>query len=174
MKDTHTITSAFGKFLALIVISTVVIFGLMYLYTDPFNHIEFSETGTSVGIYTGATIAIFMVVFALGMYRNRLVNIGIFIGSTLILVGAFVFVQTQDDSHHRSWINAMSPRHAMAFDSNDHASGHIVPAAARVQGHSGLPRGEANDLEAFKDGLDANGLVKAAFSTPLAIPLLPI
>ncbi len=63
-------SNPYPKFVAMIATSTVVMFGLMYLNTYALDHVFFSETRTYMAIYMGATMAINMLAFMLGMYKN--------------------------------------------------------------------------------------------------------
>jgi len=62
---------SYTRFGAMIVTSTVVMFGLMYLNTLQLDHVFFSETRTYMAIVMGATMAGIMLGFMMGMYKNR-------------------------------------------------------------------------------------------------------
>jgi hypothetical protein len=70
----------YARFGAMIVTSTVVMFGLMYLNTYELSHVYFSETRAYMALYMGATMAVIM----LGIYGNRAVNAAIFATSVLV------------------------------------------------------------------------------------------
>ncbi len=65
------------KFAAMIVTSTIVMFGLMYLNTYSAEHIFFSETRFYMAFVMGATMAVIMLLFMLNMYKNWKVNAAI-------------------------------------------------------------------------------------------------
>jgi len=75
---------SYWRFFAMIITSTVVMFGLMYLNTYAIDHVFFSETRSYMALYMGAVMAVIMLAFMLGMYSNRGVNIAIFAGSALV------------------------------------------------------------------------------------------
>ena len=62
---------SYTRFIAMIVTSTVVMFGLMYLNTYALGHIQFSETRTYMALYMGAVMAVIMLLFMWGMYKKR-------------------------------------------------------------------------------------------------------
>ncbi len=64
----------------MIVTSTVVMFVLMYLNTYSLDHIYWSETRAYMALVMGATMALIMLGFMLGMYTSRTMNLGIPIG----------------------------------------------------------------------------------------------
>ncbi len=61
----------YAKLAAMIATSTVVMFGLMYLNTSALDHVFFSETRAYMALVMGATMAIIMLAFMLGMYTKR-------------------------------------------------------------------------------------------------------
>ena len=62
----------------MILVSTTVMFGVMYLNTYELSHVEFSETRLYMSLLMGATMTAIMLAFMLGMHRNRKVNAAIF------------------------------------------------------------------------------------------------
>mgnify|MGYP003651933992 CR=1 FL=1 len=66
----------YTRFIVMILTSTLVMFGLMYLNTYAIDHVYFSETRTWMAIYMGAAMAIIMLLFMLGMYDDKRKNIG--------------------------------------------------------------------------------------------------
>ena len=51
---------SYTRFLLMIVVSTIVMFGLMYLNTYAWDHLFFSETRSFAALYMGASMAIIM------------------------------------------------------------------------------------------------------------------
>lgn len=70
----------YSKFAAMIVTSTIVMFGLTYLNTYAVNHVFFSETRAYMALLMGATMSAIMLAFMLGMYPNKSANAAIFVG----------------------------------------------------------------------------------------------
>src|SRR3546814_8949704 len=60
----------YGRFVAMIATSTVVMFGLMYLNTYALSHVQFSQTRTWMALVMGAVMAVIMLSFMWGMYKN--------------------------------------------------------------------------------------------------------
>ena len=75
---------SYTRFLAMIATSTLVMFGLMYLNSWEFSHVRFSETRTYMALYMGAVMAVIMLAFMWGMYRNRAANIAIIVASAIL------------------------------------------------------------------------------------------
>ncbi len=83
------------RFAAMILTSTLVMFGLMYLNTYQADHAFFSETRSYMALIMGATMAIVMLSFMLHMYSNVTVNIIIYLVSIVIFAGSLWLVRSQ-------------------------------------------------------------------------------
>lgn len=107
--------TSYLRFAAMILTSTVVMFGLMYLNTFAASHIWFSQTRMWMAIYMGAAMAAVMLSFMLGMYKNSKLNIAIFAGAALVFSGSLYLVRSQDTVSDESWMKAMIPHHSIAI-----------------------------------------------------------
>jgi len=103
------------RFGAMILTSTVVMFGFMYLNTYRLDHVFFSETRFYMALMMGATMAVVMLSFMLHMHTNRRVNIGIFTGSVLVFCLALWLVRSQATVEDVSYMKAMIPHHSIAI-----------------------------------------------------------
>ncbi len=111
----------YTKFGAMIATSTIVMLGLMYLNTYQLDHVFFSQTRAWMALVMGATMAIIMLLFMLGMYTNRRANIGIFAGSIAVFVLALWLVRSQATVEDVSWMKAMIPHHSIAILTSERA-----------------------------------------------------
>ncbi|OJY88076.1 MAG: DUF305 domain-containing protein [Lysobacterales bacterium 63-13] len=107
--------SKYLKFGSMIATSTVVMFGLMYLNTYAFDHIFFSETRAYMALVMGATMAVVMLLFMLGMYDNKKLNVGILLGSVIVFAGSLWLVRSQETVDDVSYMRAMIPHHSIAI-----------------------------------------------------------
>jgi len=103
------------RFIAMILTSTLVMYGLMYLNTWDINHIWFSQTRMWMAMYMGAVMAIIMLAFMLGMYTNRKANIAILAGSMIAFTASLYLVRSQDTVGDAAWMKAMIPHHSIAI-----------------------------------------------------------
>ena len=113
---------SYFRFLAMIATSTIVMFGLMYLNTYAIDHVLFSETRAYAALYMGATMAIIMLAFMLGMYTNRRANIAIVIGAMIVFAGALFLVRSQTTVGDVSYMRAMIPHHSIAIMTSERAN----------------------------------------------------
>src|SRR5690606_33602849 len=106
---------SYWRFAAMIATSTVVMFILMYLNTYAFEHVFWSQTRFWMAFVMGACMAVIMLSFMLGMYKNKSVNIAIFVGSAAVFILALWLVRSQATVSGVSYMKAMIPHHSIAI-----------------------------------------------------------
>ncbi|HUD92900.1 DUF305 domain-containing protein [Sphingobium sp.] len=121
---------SYGRFAAMIVTSTVIMFGLMYLNTYALGHVEYSQTRTWMAVVMGATMALIMIGFMWGMYSNRRANIGIVMAAVVAFAGALWLVRSQETVDDVSYLKAMIPHHSIAIMTSERA--HIKDPQVRL------------------------------------------
>lgn len=107
--------SKYLRFGAMIATSTLVMFGLMYLNTYALDHVFFSQTRAWMALVMGATMAVVMLLFMLGMYENKKINTGILIGSVALFAASLWLVRSQETVDDVSYMKAMIPHHSIAI-----------------------------------------------------------
>jgi len=112
---------SYQRFAGMIATSTVVMYGLMYLNTYAWDHVWWSETRFYMALLMGATMAVIMLTFMLGMYKNKKTNVGIFFTSLLVFAGALYLVRSQQTVQDVSWMKAMIPHHSIAILTSERA-----------------------------------------------------
>ena len=105
---------SYWRFAAMIATSTVVMFGLMYLNTYSLDHVLWSETRAWMAVLMGATMAIIMLGYMLGMYRNRKLNIAIFAASAVVFAACLWLIRSQATVSGLDYMKAMVPHHSIA------------------------------------------------------------
>ena len=113
---------SYWRFAAMIVISTLVMFGLMYLNTYLWTHLFFSETRAYMAILMGATMAIVMLAFMLSMYAHKGINFAIFIGAAIVFGVSLWLVRSQVTVGDTSFMRAMIPHHSIAIMTSSRAN----------------------------------------------------
>jgi uncharacterized protein (DUF305 family) len=112
---------SYTRFGAMIVTSTVAMFGLMYLNTYAADHIEFSQTRVWMALIMGAAMAIIMIGFMFAMYPNRHANIAIVIGSAAVFGLSLWLVRSQATVYDEDYMKAMIPHHSIAIMTSERA-----------------------------------------------------
>ncbi|MBU8538470.1 DUF305 domain-containing protein [Falsiroseomonas tokyonensis] len=104
----------YARFGAMILASTLVMFGLMYLNTWSVDHLAFSQTRAWMALLMGATMTFVMMLFMFGMYPNRRANFAILGGSVLVFAASLWLVRSQATVGQVAWMQAMIPHHSIA------------------------------------------------------------
>lgn len=110
------------KFGLMILTSTVIMFGLMYLNTYELDHVFFSETRAYMAILMGAVMAFIMLAFMSKIYANKKLNNAIYIGSVIIFGMTLWLVRSQTTIEDVSWMKAMIPHHSIAILTSERAN----------------------------------------------------
>lgn len=107
--------SSYLKFLVMVLTSTLVMFGLMYLNTYELSHVFWSETRLYMAFIMGAVMTIIMLLFMWNMYENFSLNLRILIVSIIVFAGALFLVRSQSTIDDVAWMKAMIPHHSIAI-----------------------------------------------------------
>lgn len=105
----------YGRFLAMIATSTVVMFALMYLNTYLLSHVFWSETRAYMALMMGGAMAVIMLAFMLSMYSSRRINAAIFVGAFVVFGISLWLVRSQVTIGDRAFMRAMIPHHSIAI-----------------------------------------------------------
>lgn len=112
---------AYSRFFLMIIVSTALMFGLMYLNTYLISHVFWSETRAYMAIVMGSAMAFVMLAFMLNMYKNRSLNVAVFAGSIIVFVAALWVVRSQVTVQDRAYMRAMIPHHSIAIMTSSRA-----------------------------------------------------
>jgi uncharacterized protein (DUF305 family) len=105
----------YTRFLAMIAVSTALMFVLMYLNTWALDHVFWSQTRMWAALYMGATMAVVMLLFMWSMYRNRTANLAILGISALVFVASLALLRSQRTVDDVAYMRAMIPHHSIAI-----------------------------------------------------------
>ncbi len=111
----------YGRFLAMVATSTVVMFAVSYLNTHSGDHVFFSETRSYMALLMGATMLVVMLAFMLKMYTDRAKNLMLVAGAALVFVAALWLVRSQRTVDDVSYMRAMIPHHSIAILTSERA-----------------------------------------------------
>lgn len=111
-KDGH---QSYWRFGAMIVTAMVAMYALTYINTFQLSHVEWSETRVYMTLLMGATMAVIMLGFMLGMYKNWKINAAIVLGSIALFALATSLVRSQATVQDQSFMKAMIPHHSIAI-----------------------------------------------------------
>lgn len=112
---------SYARFAAMIAVSTIVMFGLMYLNTYATDHVFFSQTRAWMALVMGATMAVVMLLFMWRMYENKTVNASILVAAAIIFAGSLGLVRSQATVEDVAYMKAMIPHHSIAIMTSERA-----------------------------------------------------
>lgn len=146
------------NFAAMIGTSTTAMFALMYFNSYALDHVFWSETRLYMALYMGAAMAIVMLSFMLPMYRNKMRNISIYVGSAVLFMLALYLVRSQDTVQDESWMSAMIPHHSIAILTSDRAEIDDVRVRALADAIIKAQRREIEEMKWLLVDIEKNGL----------------
>ena len=106
---------SYGRFAAMIAVSIVVMFALMYLNTYALDHVRFSQTRMWMALLMGAAMAVVMMAFMFAMYRSRGANLAVIAVAVLVFAASLWLVRSQETVDDVAWMQAMIPHHSIAI-----------------------------------------------------------
>lgn len=105
---------SYARFGLMILTSTVVMYGLMYLNTYELAHVAWSQTRAWMALMMGGVMAVIMMGFMWGMYDKKGRNWAILAAAAVVAAGALWFVRSQATVGDVSYMKAMIPHHSIA------------------------------------------------------------
>jgi peptidoglycan/LPS O-acetylase OafA/YrhL len=120
--NSHKKSNKYTTFFLMLGASFAAMYITMYLNTYAIDHVYFSLTRfymTCLGI---STMAVIMLLFMLGMYKNKKKNVAIIVGSCLLFGSALFLVRSQKPVvGDLLWLRAMIPHHSIAILTSERA-----------------------------------------------------
>ncbi|WP_428409636.1 DUF305 domain-containing protein [Hyphococcus sp.] len=149
-----------GKYLrfgAMILTSMTAMFIFMYLNTYALNHVHFSETRFYMTLIMGASMSVIMLLYMIGMYDNKILNIFILTGSVVVFIAAILLVRSQALVGDRSYMMGMIPHHSIAILTSERANIDDVRVRELADEIIRAQRREIKEMEWLIDDIAANG-----------------
>jgi FlaA1/EpsC-like NDP-sugar epimerase len=150
--------SGYVRFGAMIATSMVVMYGLMYLNTYEFAHVRWSETRLFMTFIMGAAMAVIMLTYMRGMYSDRRINLGIYIGSVVVFLIALYLVRSQTIVEDTSYMRAMIPHHSIAILTSENAGIEDVRVRELADEIIEAQRREISEMEWLLADIAQNGI----------------
>ena len=112
---------SYARFAAMIAVSTIVMYGLMYLNTWALDHVFFSQTRAWMALLMGAVMAVIMLGFMWSMYKDSRANAAIVLAAAIAFAGSLWLVRSQETVGDVSYMEAMIPHHSIAVMTSERA-----------------------------------------------------
>lgn len=110
------------RFGLMILVSTIVMYFLMYLNLFELSHFMFSQTRVYMALIMGAVMAVIMLLFMWKMYTNKKANYAILAVAALTFGVSLYLVRSQKTVDDVSWMSAMIPHHSIAILTSERAN----------------------------------------------------
>ena len=110
------------RFGLMILVSTIVMYFLMYLNLFELSHFMFSQTRVYMTLIMGAVMAVIMLLFMWKMYTNKKANYAILAVAALTFGVSLYLVRSQKTVDDVSWMSAMIPHHSIAILTSERAN----------------------------------------------------
>ena len=148
----------YGRFMAMVGTSTAIMFGLMYLNTYALDHIFWSETRFWMTFVMGAVMAVVMLIFMWGMYKNTTKN-WIIIGVAIVTFALSLFlVRSQTTVDDEEWMSAMIPHHSIAILTSERAGIEDVRVRTLANEIIRAQRREIDEMRWLIGDIEKNGI----------------
>jgi peptidoglycan/LPS O-acetylase OafA/YrhL len=112
----------YRNFLLMILVASVLMFGLMYLNTYQISHVWFSQTRMFMTFIMAGCMALVMLFFMRGMYQDKRANLIIAVGSIALIGSGLWLVRSQATVGDIAWMKAMIPHHSIAILTSERAN----------------------------------------------------
>ena len=147
----------YPRFFAMIVTSTALMYGLMYMNTFSWDHVVLSETRFYMTLVMGATMAVVMLSFMWKMHPNKRANLAIYVGSAVVFLVALLLVRSQRTVQDVSYMRSMIPHHSVAILASERAEISDTRVRRLADQIIESQRKEIEDMKSLIDEIQANG-----------------
>ncbi len=145
------------RFGAMISSSMVLMYIVMYVNTYQMSHVEWSETRFFMTLLMGATMAVVMLAFMIGMYKNTKINVGIVLGSIVLFGLATFLVRSQTTVDDQSWMRGMIPHHSIAILTSENAEIEDVRVCNLAKDIIEAQKKEIDEMQWLVNDINQNG-----------------
>lgn len=148
---------SYWRFGAMIATSTVVMFVLTYTNSMELSHVQFSEERVYMALLMGGAMAMIMLGFMWGMYKNTRANWAIIAGGLGLAILALFLSRSQYFVDDEAYMNGMIPHHSIAILTSERADIDDVRVRELADQIIKAQRKEIKEMEWLLDDIDENG-----------------
>jgi len=124
MQHEHEMSMGWGRFAAMIVTSTVIMFFLMYHLVYDVDHLMISLNRLIAALLMGAVMTVVMLGFMWSMYSGKRTKIGVVAAAAVLSVTLLYINRNQSLVEDTRFLKAMIPHHSIAINNARKASIH--------------------------------------------------
>lgn len=111
----------YSKLFIIMIISFVIMYAVMFLNTDRFDHVYLSMTRTYMTLLMVLPMPVIMLLIMGQLFPSKKWNTRIIIGSMILFVLVLLFLKTQTLVGDRQYMKAMIPHHSSAIMTSKNA-----------------------------------------------------
>ena len=108
-------SKSYVKYAAMMAVSFVIMYAIMFLNADLFEHVMLSTTRTYMTMLMISAMAVTMMLFMWGMYENKKANYIILGTAVILFIGTLTMLRNQTMIADVQWMKAMIPHHSSAI-----------------------------------------------------------
>ena len=108
-------SAVYKKFFLMLGLSFLVMYFVMYLNLASPGHFYLNINRAYMAILMVAPMALIMLAFMRGMYKNRKLNLAIITGSILLFLGVLLLERSQTPVQDEAFMRSMIPHHSSAI-----------------------------------------------------------
>jgi uncharacterized protein (DUF305 family) len=117
----HMKGMSYKKFMAMMLLSFLIMYIVMFLNMDKLGHYHTSTTRVYMALLMVAPMAVVMMTMMGNMYPHKKINTGIIIGATVLFSVILAALRTQTPIGDVQYMKAMIPHHSSAIMVSKHA-----------------------------------------------------
>lgn len=121
-QQTHSMSMGWGRFAAMIITSTFIMFFLMYQLVYSFDHAHFSLNRFTASLLMGSVMSIIMLSFMWSMYNGTGIKIAVLVLATLLGLLLLSANRSQALIDDVGFMHSMIPHHSIAINNARKAS----------------------------------------------------
>jgi hypothetical protein len=153
----------YARFFAMIGVSMIVMYGLTYLNSyQILEHARFSETRVFMTLIMGGSMVIIMLLFMVGMYKNKKANVAILIGGAAMILLGIYLVRSQIMVNDVTYMEGMIPHHSIAILTSERARIEDQRVRELADGIIEAQEREIKEMDWLISDIRANGLAVTA------------
>lgn len=105
----------YGKLALALSINAVLMFAITYFNVADLDHVHPNINRAYMALMMAAPMGIIMLLVMSGMFRNKGLNVGLFLLFAALFVGTFALVRTQTPVGNGQFLHSMIPHHSSAI-----------------------------------------------------------
>ena len=112
----HMMKMGWGRFAAMIAVSTLIMFFLMYQLVYESDHLMFSVNRFVASLVMGSVMTVVMLAFMWSMYEGKGTKIGVLVGGALLGIVFLALNRAQAFIDDTRFMKSMIPHHSIAIN----------------------------------------------------------